>query len=202
MFVLAITGGIGAGKSETARYFASRGAAVLDLDEVAKRLLDVDDGVRTRVVSAFGQGILDRDGGIAHRRLAAVAFASDEGTRTLNAIVHPKVVSETQRWLDTLVEEGTVQVAVVDVPLLAEAPQLLRVIDLTLCLEAPETVRLQRLESRGMSREDVLARMDRQAGEAERHGVSDVVVDNSGTRAELEEQLDRMWEREVAPHVA
>lgn len=77
MYVLALTGGLGSGKSTAAQVFAERGAVVIDLDEIGKTLLTQAATVRERVVEAFGEGILGADGLIDRAALAAAAFATE-----------------------------------------------------------------------------------------------------------------------------
>jgi dephospho-CoA kinase len=202
VFVVAVTGGIGSGKSEAATRFAALGAAVIDLDEVAKAMLEPGASAYESVVGAFGPSITDRNGRIVHDRLANEAFSSPDATEQLDTIVHPLVVAEVRGRLKALDEAGGTDVAVIAVPLLVEAPELADMTDVVLAIEAPVTVRLDRCRGRGMTEEDALSRMDRQAGDAERREIADDVVDNSGTLEDFRAQLDGFWEREVAPHVA
>ena len=94
MYAIALTGGIGAGKSVAAEYFASRGAVVIDLDGVATRLLEPWTDTCTAVVAEFGNDILGPDGRVDRAKLARVAFADDESAARLNRIMHPAVASE------------------------------------------------------------------------------------------------------------
>jgi dephospho-CoA kinase len=169
---------------------------------VAKALLEPGAAAYEGVVGIFGPSITDRNGRIVHARLATEAFSSAEATERLDSIVHPLVVEEVRERLRALDGSGGSGVVVIDVPLLVEAPELAEMADVVLAIEAPATVRLDRCRRRGMAEEDALARMDRQAGDAERREIADDVVDNSGTVEDFAAQLDGFWEREVAPHVA
>jgi dephospho-CoA kinase len=202
MFVLAVTGGIGAGKSEAAAFFADRGAVVLDLDAMAKGLLS-DPAVLGRIVEAFGEDVLDAEGRVDKRRLAERAFAEDRDTRLLDEILHPAVLREVVTGLERLsLMEHPPRVAVLDVPLLVESPALQEVADLVLAIAAPEDVRVTRAVARGMAEADVRTRLERQATDTERAAIADEVIENTGTLDEFRNALTRFWEREVAAGAA
>lgn len=202
MYVLAVTGGIGSGKTEAARFFAEHGAVVLDLDVIAKSLLD-DLGVRQRIVREFGRGVLAADGSVDKAALAADAFASDEATVRLDRIVHPAVLREVGEGLRNMqLMEQPPRLVVLDVPLLAEAPALAELADLVLAMEAPVDERVRRCLARGMGEADCRSRMARQATDAARAELADTVIVNDGDLADLRTKLERFWEQEVAPHAA
>jgi dephospho-CoA kinase len=203
MFVIAVTGGIGSGKTEAARHFASLGAVVLDLDLIAKALVTSAGPVRDRVVEAFGPGVLASDGSIDKAALARAAFASDEATRTLDRIVHPAVLREVGEGLRNLeLMERPPRVVVIDVPLLAEEPALAELADRVLAIEAPVETRVARCVARGMAEADCRGRIARQADDAARSDLADVVLVNAGTLEQFRGALEGFWEREVGPHAA
>lgn len=200
MYVLALTGGLGSGKSTAAEVFADAGAVVIDLDDVAKTLLDQASAVRDRAVSAFGDSVLAEDGSIDRATLASAAFASEEATARLNAIVHPAVLAAVAGALDTLALQGEPPRAVVLViPLLAESPLFLEPVDAVLAISSSEEARLERAVARGMSREDAENRMARQAGDAERREIADYVIENDGSLDEFREAVRAFWETEILP---
>jgi dephospho-CoA kinase len=203
MYVLAVTGGIGSGKSTAARLFGERGAVVIDLDDLAKGLTGPSGPLVGAVAEAFGEDLLTAEGGIDHAALADRAFASPESARRLDAIVHPGVLAATGGALDMLAAQGRPPaVVVIDIPLLVEAPGFFDVVDAVLTISADEDTRLARLAARGMSEEDARARMDAQASDAERRDIADWVVDNDGSASEFRQALDGFWDREVAPRVS
>ncbi|MDO8914694.1 MAG: dephospho-CoA kinase [Coriobacteriia bacterium] len=203
MYVLAVTGGIGSGKSTAARLFGERGAVVIDLDDMAKALIGPGGPLAEPVATAFGRDLLADEGGIDNARLAAIAFASPESARKLDAIVHPGVLAATQGALDMLdAQESPPAVVVIDIPLLVEAPGFFEVVDSVLAISADEDMRLARLAARGMGEDDARARMDAQATDAERREIADWVLDNDGSLESFRHTLSLFWEREVAPRVA
>ncbi len=198
MYVLALTGGLGSGKSTAAAVFAERGALVIDLDDVAKTLLDEVPAVRDRVVAAFGEGVAGSNGRIDHTALAAAAFASEEATARLNAVVHPAVFTATAGALDALaLQADAPRTVVLVIPLLAESPLFLEPVDAVLAISAHEDTRIERAVARGMSQEDAESRIARQAGDAERREIADYVIENDGGLDEFKHDVIAFWENEI-----
>jgi len=198
MYVLALTGGLGSGKSTAADVFAERGAVVIDCDDIARTLLDEAPVVRDRVVEAFGPGVLGADGRIDRAALADAAFVSAEATAMLDAIVHPAVLAAIAGALDTLALQGEPpRVVVLVVPLLAESPLFLEPVDAVLAISATEDARIERAVARGMTREDAERRIARQAGDGERRAIADHVIDNDGDLESFRRAIIEFWESVV-----
>lgn len=198
MYVLALTGGLGSGKSTAADIFAERGAVVIDCDDIARTLLDEAPVVRDRVVEAFGPGVLGADGRIDRAALADAAFVSAEATAMLDAIVHPAVLAAIAGALDTLALQGEPpRVVVLVVPLLAESPLFLEPVDAVLAISATEDARIERAVARGMTREDAERRIARQAGDGERRAIADHVIDNDGDLESFRRAIIEFWESVV-----
>ena len=188
VLLVGLSGGIGSGKSTVAEALADRGAVVVDADTIAREVVEPDHPGFAAVVARFGLGVLDENGRLDRSALARIVFADEEARRDLNAIVHPLVAAETQRRV-AAAPPGSV--VVMDVPLLVEAAR--GGYDLVVIVEAPEEVRLKRLAARGMDEAEARRRMSAQASDAERRAVADVVLDNSGSRQELDRQVDALW---------
>ena len=198
MYVLAVTGGIGSGKSTATGLFSSLGAVAIDLDDLAKRLIAPDGPLVTQVAAAFGPAVLDADGEIDHAKLATVAFADAEAARGLDAIVHPGVYAAVAGALDALLE--TLQppsVVVIGIPLLVESPIFFDLVDGVLAISSDEDARVGRLMERGLAEDDVRARMALQASDAERRDVADFVIENDRTIEDFEAELLEFWAREM-----
>ncbi|MDY0341205.1 MAG: dephospho-CoA kinase [Coriobacteriia bacterium] len=200
MYVLALTGGLGSGKSTAAQVLADRGAVVIDLDMIGRTLLEQMASVRERIVEAFGHQIVGTDGLVDRARLAAVAFGSEESTRRLNAIMHPAILATVAGALDTLALQGEQpQAVVLVVPLLVESPLFLEPVDAVLTISANEELRVQRAVERGMSREDAENRIARQAGDAERREIADYIIENDGDLDTFKVIVGEFWDAEIAP---
>jgi dephospho-CoA kinase len=191
VLLVGLTGGIGAGKSTVSDLLAARGAVIVDADQVARAVVEPGQPALAKLVERFGSGIVDGDGRLDRAALAKLAFVDDESRRDLEAITHPAINDEFTR---RVAEAPKGAIVVLDVPLLAESEQARkRPYQTVIVVEAPRDVRLDRLEARGVTRADAEARMAAQAGDEERRKLATYVVDNSGDRAELERQIDKIW---------
>ncbi len=162
MRLIAITGGIGSGKSVVAHMVQVMGYEVYDCDSRAKQLMTGDAEVKRLLVEAFGHEIYLNDGSINRQHLSAVAFADSEALSRLNAIVHPATARDLQRWAGEQSARGAA-VAFVETALLRTA-SLDRVVDDVWHVTAPDEVRIQRVMARnGFSREQVQARIASQS---------------------------------------
>ncbi|MBA4371212.1 MAG: dephospho-CoA kinase [Coriobacteriaceae bacterium] len=199
MFVILVTGGLGAGKSTAAKYFGSRGAVVLDLDEIGHRLLRPGSPAHPALIAEFGEGVLASDGTIDRPALAKAAFASPERAARLNSIMHPAVFRDIGPGLTQMgLLPAPPQVVVLEVPLLVEAPEFTEFADEVVAVIAPVEQRIARAVAAGMSEADALARIECQATDEERIRIADHVVVNAGTLEEFEVALERFWSSEVA----
>jgi dephospho-CoA kinase len=200
MFVVALTGGLGAGKSSAAATMAELGAVVLDMDTIAKRLLEPGQPVAQAVAFEFPDAVCDDDT-VDHAALAQIAFASPARTLKLNAIVHPAVAREVGPALaDLRLLPQPPQVVVLEVPLLVEAPVFAEIADLVVAISAPEDQRVERAVAKGMAEDDARARVARQASDAEREAIADVVIENTGSVDQLRADVERVWNEAVKPH--
>jgi dephospho-CoA kinase len=189
MLRVGLTGGIGAGKSEVSRRLADRGAVILDADVVAREVVAPGTEGLAEVVAAFGEGVLRPDGGLDRDRLGEIVFSDPGAREKLNAIVHPLV---RDRMLELERAAGGAAIVVQDIPLLAEN-NLAGLFDVVVVVDVPPEVQVERLAGRGMTREQAAARMGSQATREQRLAVATLVVDNSGTLADLDRRVDELW---------
>jgi len=192
MVRLAVTGGIACGKSTVASVLAARGIPVCEADALAHDLMRPGQPVYDRVVEAFGRGILDGKGEIDRDRLGARVFSDEEERARLNERVHPGVVAAWTAWLDGL--DRAEPVAAVVVPLLHEVGAH-GGWDAVICVAAREETQLRRLQERGLSREQAVARVRAQWPVARKMVASDYVILNEGSLMMLEEQTMRIIRR-------
>jgi len=185
-----LTGGIGAGKSEVSRRLAAQGAVLIDADLIAREVVAPGTDGLAEVIEAFGPGVLAADGSLDRVVLGDIVFADSGKLATLNSIVHPRVGAR-MRELER--SAGPAAVVVHDVPLIAENG-LADSYDLVVVVDVPPRAQLERLiRSRGMTREQARARMAAQASRQARLAIADIVVDNSGSLAELDRQVGELW---------
>ena len=191
MVIVALTGGIGSGKSTVAELLAGRGAVLVDADAIAREVVEPDRPALAALVERFGSGILAGDGTLDRAALARVAFADDESRAALEGVTHPAINDEFTRRLRDAPADAIV---ICDVPLLVESTSARsRGYELVIVVEAPRDVRLQRLEARGVPRDDAERRMAAQASDEDRRKLATYVIDNGGDLAALEAQVDAVW---------
>ena len=190
---IAVTGGIGSGKSAVTARLAERGAVVIDADRIAREVVEPGTPGLAAVAAEFGPGILTAEGALDRPAMAAIVFSDEERRRALEAIVHPLVGRRSQELLDAAPADALV---VYDVPLLAESADLGRAdgFDRIVVVTAPVETRVRRLVGRGLSEEDARARIAAQASDAARLAIADLVVDNSGDLEALDAEVARLWD--------
>ena len=142
-----------------------------------------------KLVERFGPGILQADGSLDRPALAAVAFVDDATRKELEAITHPAIGEE---FLRRVAEAPPDAVVIHDVPLLVESKRGFEYAAV-IVVEAPLETRLDRLESRGVPRDDARRRIELQATDEDRRKVATWVVDNAGDLAHLEKQIAEIW---------
>jgi dephospho-CoA kinase len=178
---VAITGGIGAGKSEALYAFQKAGAATVSSDEIVHHLLATDADVREAMVRELGEGILDGDGAIDRARVADVVFGDRAKLDFLENLLHPRVAAEYLRWREQLAAlADPPAVCVTEVPLLYESGGESR-FDKVVVVTAPAKLREQRRRVRRDSRDDRLI------PDAEKVKRADYAYVNTGTLEELDE---------------
>jgi dephospho-CoA kinase len=178
---VAITGGIGAGKSEALEAFGRHGAATVSSDEIVHHLLAADDDVRDALVARFGEGILGEDGRPDRGRIAGVVFADRESLAFLERLLHPLVAREYLTWREQLAAlPRPPRVCVTEVPLLYESGGETR-FDKVVVITAPPQLREQR---RRVRRDD---RDERLLPDREKAKRADFVYVNTGSLGELDE---------------
>lgn len=188
MYKVGITGGIGSGKSTVCAILAEFGVAVYDSDSRAKRLMNEDNALRERLVERFGGEVYCAEG-LNRRYLAERVFGNPEELKALNAIVHPAVMDDFDRW--ALEQEGSY--VVLESAILFEA-SLDRRVDVSVAVMAPEELRIERAMQRdGAQREQIVARMNNQISDQERverakYTIVNIDIDN--LRSDVE-QLHR-----------
>jgi dephospho-CoA kinase len=187
--LIGLTGGIGAGKSTVAAALARRGAVIIDADAIAREVVEPGTPALAQLVERFGADILRPDGTLDRPALGAKAFVDEQSRKDLEAITHPAIGAE---FLRRIADAPPDAILVHDIPLLTEAKRSGDYAGV-IVVEAPLETRLNRLESRGVSREEALQRIDHQASDEERRAIATWVVDNAGELDAIERQVDTIW---------
>jgi dephospho-CoA kinase len=191
-----LTGGIGSGKSEVSRRLAARGAVIIDADVAAREVVLPGSPGLARIARAFGDEVLKPDGSLDRDRLGAIVFADPAQREKLNGIVHPLVrqwMLAAERTAAQNTGDGPGPVVVHDVPLLAESRGR-GGFDLVIVVDVPPERQVERLVARrGMTPEQARARMAAQASREQRLALADIVIDNSGSLADLDRRVADVW---------
>lgn len=187
--VIGLLGGVGSGKSTVAGLLARRGLAVLDADAEARAVTDQPE-IRAALAARFGRDIVSAGGNLDRQLLARRAFADEQSTADLNAIVHPAVHERLLRALQAAGERPVV----LDVPLLLESPLAERVTT-WIFVDAPESAREARVAERNWAPGERSRRETRQAALAAKRARAHIVLENSGSLRDLEGQVDALLKR-------
>lgn len=189
-FSVALTGGIASGKTTVANLLAEHGALLIDSDQLAREVVEPGTPGLAQVVTRFGEQVLTQTGRLDRQALGEIVFADAAARADLNAIVHPLV---RRRRAELIAQAAADQIVVSVIPLLVETG-LVDQFDAVVVVDVPSQTQVARLVRRNdISQEQAQARLDAQASRAERLAAADWVVTNSGSRAELEAQVERLW---------
>jgi dephospho-CoA kinase len=190
MKVIALTGGIGAGKSLVANYFFTLGAQVIDADQLARAAIERGSAGFDEVVVAFGDGIL-KDGDIDRRKLGEIVFSDPAKRKILENIIHPKVQAALAEARKSLVDD---EILIYEIPLLVETNAAAK-FDQVITVEAPLEERIERLKERGLYPTEIDKRIANQATPDERRAVADIVIENDGSQEDLLRKVEAIWEK-------
>jgi len=186
--ILGLTGGMGCGKTTAARQLAGLGARVIEADAIVRDLYAGDSEVRGALRQRHGAGIFGPDGELDRKGLAARVFTDPTELNWLEELVHPRVRAV---WLSEARKEPE-RWTVVEIPLLFEKGLEIHC-SITVCLGAQRDVQLRRLRERGLSEEEMAARLARQWPLAGKMKRADFIVSNSGSLELLAVQLRHLW---------
>ena len=189
MLKVGLTGGIACGKTVVRRRLEERGIPTLDADAVVHRLLQSGTDVTRQIAESFGAAVIASDGSVDRKALGAIVFTDEEARRKLNAVVHPGVRREVERFFEER-EKASDPVAVVDAALMIETGSYRRY-DLLVVVHCLPELQHERLMARdGLSREDALRRIRSQMPIEEKRPFADFLVDTSGSIEETLKQAD------------
>ncbi|QID18861.1 dephospho-CoA kinase [Nitrogeniibacter mangrovi] len=191
-WVVGLTGGIGSGKSAAAARFGERGAAIVDTDVIAHALTGPGGAAMAAIREAFGEAVIDADGGLDRRAMRDRVFDAPAERARLEAILHPMIRAESDRQC----RAAQAPYVVLVVPLLVESGRYRERCDRIVVVDCPEAVQRARVMARsGLPEAQVRAIMAAQAGREARLAVADDVIDNSGDLTVLERQVDTLHQR-------
>ena len=199
--LVALTGGIGTGKSTVARMFEKLGATVIDADAIVHELQAAGSPVLAEIVTAFGREVLQASGELDRPALAAIVFRDEKARAELNAIVHPRVGAEMARRIAAAVE-AQAAVVILEIPLFFEGRKAgtgsaaSLGVGMSVLAFTPEATQIERTCARdGCDRDEALRRVGAQLPIEEKRDLADAVIDNSGSLEATERQVRALYER-------
>jgi len=198
MLLIALTGGIGAGKTSAGSLLARLGAIHVSADQLAREVLERGEEGYNSVLAYFGDEILT-NGEIDRAKLAEIIFRDSHKKSALEHITHPLIQKRFHQIARELPQES---VLVYEIPLLAENPDRVAEFDLVLTIETSEHLRRERLLQRGFTHQQTDARIAAQVSDDRRREIAHHVIENNGNKDELLRSLEEWWTTQVSPKIA
>ena len=196
MSIIALTGGLGSGKSEAAKQFAKLGVPVVDTDVIAHALTAVGSPVLTQISQLFGPQFLTKEGALDRARLRTHVFANPQERSKLEALLHPLIRANALKQLAENEHQLHPDYQILVIPLLFENNQYQTSIHKTLVIDCDEQLQISRAMARSqLSQAEAQAILDAQVTRATRLKLADEVIENNGTLAELTESVEKMHQK-------
>jgi len=194
MLVVALTGGIGAGKSTVAQCFAELGAFVIDADQLARMVVERGTDGFAEVLLRFGDEVI-LDGDIDRKKLAEIIFNDESARRDLEAIIHPRVQALFAEAVSDLDHDD---ILIYEIPLLVESNAAEK-FDYVITVESDIELRKERLLKRGLFISQIEKRIAAQASPQSREAAADTVIYNNSDEDSLLRQVENLWESVLLP---
>jgi dephospho-CoA kinase len=189
MLIVALTGGIGSGKSLAAQYFSELGARVVDADQLARVAIERGSEGFDEVALRFGEAIM-RNGDIDRKALGEIIFADPKAKSDLEEIIHPRI---RDLFAEVVADLKPDEVLIYEIPLLVETGAVAN-FDVIITIEADLEIRKERLRKRGMFISEIEKRIAQQASRKDREAIADFVLVNDGDEDALLRAVENLWE--------
>jgi dephospho-CoA kinase len=190
---VAVTGGAGSGKSTVCRYLATKGAHLIDADQIAREVVMPGTRGLEKVADRFGPSVMGRDGSLDRAALRRMILADERAREELEAILHPEILA----LLKTRVKEASrsgCEVVVVEIPLLFEL-DMGGEFDTTVLVKASRETKVRRLTTRDrVSKADAQRLLNLQMADSDKEKRADIVIENNHTEAKLIKNVDQVHE--------
>lgn len=193
MLRVGLTGNIASGKSSVARVWQSLGTPVVDADRLARSVVEPGTPALQAIARRWGAGVLDAQGRLDRAALRRIVFRDPRQRAELERIVHPAVAALREQEFARAAAAGE-PLVVADVPLLFEVGMEDQ-FDVVVLVDAPEPLRLERLvRDRGLHPEEARSMIAAQMPSEQKRERADLVVDNTGSLAELQARARSAWD--------
>lgn len=190
MLIVALTGGIGSGKSTVGELFQQLGAVVVDSDQLAREVVERGSSGFEQIVTLFGDEIL-KNGEINRSLLAEIIFKDPAKRKNLEQITHPLI---RKAFADIVAKSGDQAIVINQIPLLVESKYEYN-FDHVIAVSTSEDKRIARLLAKGYTQEQIQNRMKSQVSDADREKIADSIIQNNESEKELLPQVEKIWEQ-------
>jgi dephospho-CoA kinase len=194
MLVVALTGGIGSGKSTVSEFFARLGALVIDADQLARMAIERGTDGFADVLLRFGEEIIV-NGDIDRKKLAEIVFSDEKARKDLEAIIHPRVQAI---FAEAVADLDHDDILIYEIPLLVETGAAEK-FDFVITVESDIELRKARLLKKGLYISQIEKRIASQASEGARESIADAVIHNDGDEDSLLRTVENLWESVLVP---
>lgn len=194
MIVAGLTGGIASGKTTVARMFGEKGACVIDLDELARFVVEPNKPAWHDIIHGFGETVLRDDGTVDRERLGRVVFSDPVKRQQLEQIVHPKVLDEYKKRLKHIRENCEQSIVIAEIPLLMEVGMEDWFEEVIVVYVPPESQITRLVERSGLSQQAAMDRLKSQISIEEKARLADFVIDNTGSLEETRRQVRDVYQ--------
>lgn len=190
MLIVALTGGIGSGKSTVGELFQQLGAVVVDSDQLAREVVERGSSGFEQIVTLFGDEIL-KNGEINRSLLAEIIFKDPAKRKDLEQITHPLI---RKAFADIVEKSGDRAIVINQIPLLVESKYEYN-FDHVITVSTSEDKRIARLLAKGYTQEQIQNRMKSQVSDSDREKIADSIIQNNESEKELLPQVEKIWEQ-------
>ena len=197
--IVALTGGIGCGKSEAAKIFAELGVPIVDLDMISHQLTAANQPLNDVIASNFGHEFITPEGALNRAAMRKLVFSDDAAREKLNAILHPAIFDEAVSQLNSHSQATHRAVyQILAIPLLFESARYISHIDQVLVIDCDEETQIERVKQRSnLTEAEILQIIRSQTSREERLSVADDVIENNGSVAKLREKIQRQHQKYI-----
>ena len=193
MLKVALTGGIGSGKSEVSTLFSKWGAYIFDADTIAKQILDKNKTAQNELILEFGSDVISAEGIIDKKKLSRVAFQNEFNQLKLNTIIHPYVFKEIDLCFQSIIEKGNHDIFIVDAALIYESGADIHM-DYVIVITSHLRIRIERVMKKGdLSRDEFLKRVELQWPEKDKIEMADFIIYNNESKDELKKEAKKVY---------
>jgi len=194
MLIVGLTGGVASGKTAVSQILREEGAYLIDADQIARELVQPHTATWNELIRVFGKGILQEDGSIHRKRLAAKVFSDSEQRNLLNQILHPRIKVEMDRRVKEIGQKDPNAIVVIDAALLIELRNH-REMDKVIVVTSTEKQQIERLKKRdGVEQEEAQKILSSQMPLEEKLKVADLVIRNEGSFEETKKRVKKVFQ--------